>query len=93
MAKIISGTDDRPDHAGRDPRISEIRGGPVEAFGTSGSPGVGPGLATVLVGDDPASRAYVGMKNRAAAEVGIHSRQIDLPGRRSEDELLGWWRG
>jgi methylenetetrahydrofolate dehydrogenase (NADP+) / methenyltetrahydrofolate cyclohydrolase len=48
-----------------------------------------PGLATVLVGDHPASRAYVGMKNRAAAEVGIHSRQIDLPADTSEDELLG----
>jgi methylenetetrahydrofolate dehydrogenase (NADP+) / methenyltetrahydrofolate cyclohydrolase len=52
-----------------------------------------PGLATVLVGDDPASRAYVGMKNRAAAEVGIHSRQIDLPGTITEEELLGWVEG
>jgi methylenetetrahydrofolate dehydrogenase (NADP+) / methenyltetrahydrofolate cyclohydrolase len=52
-----------------------------------------PGLATVLVGDDPASRAYVGMKNRAAKEVGIHSRQIDLPADISEDELLGWVEG
>lgn len=48
-----------------------------------------PGLATVLVGDNPASRAYVGMKNRAAAEVGIYSRQIDLPIDTSEEELLG----
>jgi methylenetetrahydrofolate dehydrogenase (NADP+)/methenyltetrahydrofolate cyclohydrolase len=48
-----------------------------------------PGLATVLVGDNPASRAYVGMKNRAAAEVGILSRQIDLTADTSEDELLG----
>ena len=48
-----------------------------------------PGLATVLVGDDPASRAYVGMKNRAAGEVGIHSRQIDLPADVPEAELLG----
>ncbi len=52
-----------------------------------------PGLATVLVGDDPASRAYVGMKNRAAKEVGIHSRQIDLPADIPEDELLGWVEG
>lgn len=52
-----------------------------------------PGLATVLVGEDPASRAYVGMKNRAAKEVGIHSRQIDLPATISEDELLGWIEG
>jgi methylenetetrahydrofolate dehydrogenase (NADP+)/methenyltetrahydrofolate cyclohydrolase len=53
------------------------------------SKGWTPGLATVLVGQDPASRAYVGMKNRAAAEVGIHSRQIDLPESISESELLG----
>jgi len=52
-----------------------------------------PGLATVLVGDNPASRAYVGMKNRAAAEVGIHSRQIDLESTTSEAELLGWIEG
>ena len=47
-----------------------------------------PGLATVLVGDDPASRLYVGMKNRAAAEAGIHSRQLTLPATAGEDELL-----
>jgi len=35
--------------------------------------GVEPGLATVLVGDDPASRVYVGNKERACAEVGIVS--------------------
>ena len=52
-----------------------------------------PGLATVLVGDDPASRAYVGMKNRAAGEVGIHSRQIDLPADVPEAELLGLVEG
>ncbi|MEX2531445.1 MAG: bifunctional 5,10-methylenetetrahydrofolate dehydrogenase/5,10-methenyltetrahydrofolate cyclohydrolase [Gemmatimonadota bacterium] len=52
-----------------------------------------PGLATVLVGEDPASRAYVGMKNRAAAEVGIRSRQIDLSADVSEDELLGCVEG
>jgi methylenetetrahydrofolate dehydrogenase (NADP+) / methenyltetrahydrofolate cyclohydrolase len=59
------------------------------ASGEGGAPAWVPGLATVLVGDDPASRAYVGMKNRAAAEVGIHSRQIDLPNDVSEEELLG----
>ena len=40
--------------------------------------GLTPGLAVVLVGEDPASQAYVGMKNRDATEVGIHSRQITL---------------
>ena len=52
-----------------------------------------PGLATVLVGDDPPSRTYVGMKGRAAEEAGIRSRQIDLPRETSEDELLGTVEG
>jgi len=50
---------------------------------------VTPGLATVLVGADPASQMYVGMKNKAAAAMGIHSRQITLPADTPEDELLG----
>lgn len=50
--------------------------------------GLVPGLATVLVGEDPASRLYVGMKNKAAAEAGIHSRQVTLPSTTSEAELL-----
>ena len=51
--------------------------------------GVTPGLATVLVGDDPASQMYVGMKNRVAGEMGIHSRQHTLPADTSQSELLG----
>ena len=51
--------------------------------------GVTPGLATVLVGDDPASQMYVGMKNRVAGEMGIHSRQHTLPADTSQEELLG----
>lgn len=48
-----------------------------------------PGLATVLVGEDPASQSYVRMKNTAAKEAGIHSEQITLAADTSEDELLG----
>jgi len=51
--------------------------------------GATPGLATVLVGDDPASQIYVGMKNRVAGEMGIHSRQHTLPADTSQEELLG----
>lgn len=51
--------------------------------------GIVPGLATVLVGEDPASQMYVGMKNKAAAAMGIHSRQITLPADTPQDELLG----
>ena len=48
-----------------------------------------PGLATVLVGEDPASQSYVGMKNKAAKEMGIYSRQITLDADIPEAELLG----
>jgi len=60
-----------------------------ERVGRLKESGVTPGLAVVLVGDDPASKAYVGMKNKAATEAGIHSRQTTLPKETSEDELLG----
>ena len=50
--------------------------------------GIVPGLATVLVGDDPASHVYVGMKNRDAKELGLLSRQITLPASTDEAELL-----
>jgi len=47
-----------------------------------------PGLATVLVGDNPASVSYVSAKNRACAELGMRSFQHTLPESTSEDELL-----
>jgi methylenetetrahydrofolate dehydrogenase (NADP+)/methenyltetrahydrofolate cyclohydrolase len=50
--------------------------------------GIVPGLATVLVGEDPASQSYVEMKNRDAKELGLHSRQITLTADTSEGELL-----
>jgi methylenetetrahydrofolate dehydrogenase (NADP+)/methenyltetrahydrofolate cyclohydrolase len=51
--------------------------------------GVTPGLAVVLVGDDPASRLYVAGKGRKAEEIGFHSVQHDLPPTTGEAELLG----
>ena len=44
-------------------------------------------LATVLVGSDPASQLYVGMKHREANAAGIHSKQIELPENISQEEL------
>ena len=41
--------------------------------------GITPHLAVVIVGDDPASRVYVGAKERACARVGVNSTRIDLP--------------
>lgn len=51
--------------------------------------GLQPGLATILVGEDPASQLYVGMKQKAAGEVGMLSRKIVLPADTPEDELMG----
>jgi methylenetetrahydrofolate dehydrogenase (NADP+)/methenyltetrahydrofolate cyclohydrolase len=48
----------------------------------------GLGLATVLVGDDPASQIYIGHKHRAATEAGIRAQDIRLPATTSEEELL-----
>jgi methylenetetrahydrofolate dehydrogenase (NADP+)/methenyltetrahydrofolate cyclohydrolase len=50
--------------------------------------GVKPGLAVVLVGDDPASRAYVRSKDRKAAELGLHSVKHELPATATQGELL-----
>jgi methylenetetrahydrofolate dehydrogenase (NADP+)/methenyltetrahydrofolate cyclohydrolase len=46
------------------------------------------GLATVLVGDDPASDVYIRMKHKATLEVGIEARDLRLPAETSEEELL-----
>lgn len=50
--------------------------------------GVTPGLAVVLVGDDPASQVYVSMKEKACRDVGIFSDEYKLPAETSEAELL-----
>lgn len=49
--------------------------------------GHNPGLAVVLVGDDPASRAYVGSKERKCQELGMHSVKIEKPADISQDKL------
>jgi len=46
------------------------------------------GLATVLVGDDPASHVYINSKHKAATEAGIDARDIRLPEDTSEEEVL-----
>jgi methylenetetrahydrofolate dehydrogenase (NADP+) / methenyltetrahydrofolate cyclohydrolase len=54
------------------------------------SDGLVPELDVILVGDDPASRAYVRTKERMAREVGISARLIELPLRTTTAELLAW---
>jgi methylenetetrahydrofolate dehydrogenase (NADP+)/methenyltetrahydrofolate cyclohydrolase len=49
--------------------------------------GVGVGLGTVLVGDDPGSHAYVSMKHRDCAEVGIESIRRDLPADATQQDV------
>jgi len=49
--------------------------------------GVVPGLGTLLVGDDPGSHAYVKMKHRDCAEVGIASIRVDLPADASAEQV------
>ena len=46
------------------------------------------GLATVLVGDDPASDTYIRLKHKAAGEVGINARDIRLASQTTDEELL-----
>jgi methylenetetrahydrofolate dehydrogenase (NADP+)/methenyltetrahydrofolate cyclohydrolase len=52
------------------------------------SKGVVPGLAVVLVGEDPASKVYVGSKVRTCGELGFHSLKIELAAEATQEELL-----
>ena len=59
--------------------------------------GVTPGLAVVIVGDDPASRTYVNNKKKACAQTGIYSEEYALPATTTQEELMElieklWWR-
>lgn len=47
-----------------------------------------PGLATVLVGEDPASQVYLGQKERTSKDLGVYSERYDLPSKTTQQELL-----
>ena len=64
---------------------SELRG----EIDTLKSQGITPGLAVVLVGDDPASRAYVRSKDKVCRELGLHSVKLELPAETTQVDLLG----
>ncbi len=49
--------------------------------------GLQPGIAVVIVGDDPASRIYVNNKKKACSEVGIYSEEYALPASTTQEEL------
>jgi methylenetetrahydrofolate dehydrogenase (NADP+)/methenyltetrahydrofolate cyclohydrolase len=63
---------------------AEIRGGVAREVEELGHVG----LATVLVGDDPASHVYISLKHKAATEAGIDARDVRLPEDASEGEVL-----
>ena len=67
---------------------AEVRAEVAQACAELSKQGVTPGLATVLVGDDPPSHVYVRAKRKACAEVGIKSWDHDLPAETSQAELL-----
>ena len=50
--------------------------------------GINPGLAVIIVGDDPASRVYVNNKKKACEDLGIYSEEYAMPGETTEEELL-----
>ena len=78
-AKVINGTE----------MAKEIRAEAAEGVAEMRTKhGIAPGLAVMLVGDDPASAVYVRNKDRAATEAGMVSESIQLPSTSTQDEVL-----
>jgi len=67
---------------------AEIREELKQRIAALGKAGIRPGLAVVLVGEDPASQVYVGMKEKSCAELGIYSNPHHLPAETTQAELL-----
>jgi methylenetetrahydrofolate dehydrogenase (NADP+)/methenyltetrahydrofolate cyclohydrolase len=77
-ARLIDGSEiARTMRAELEPQIAQLK-----------ARGVTPGLAVVLVGENPASEVYVRMKGKACEEAGMHSETIKLPASTSEAELI-----
>ncbi len=67
---------------------AQIRAGLVAEIEELKAQGKTPGLAVVLVGEDPASQVYVGSKVRACEELGLYSQKWELPADTSQEELV-----
>ena len=67
--------------------LAEIKRELTERVRDLGARGLIPGLGTILVGDDPASRWYVGAKHRDCAEIGVASIRRDLPATATQAEV------
>ena len=78
MATLING------RAVAEKIYAELRGEIAELK----SQGATPGLAVVLVGDNPASRAYVRAKDKMCRDLGLHSVKLELPAATTQEELL-----
>ena len=78
MAKILSGKE----------VSARIKGELAEEVSALKQEGIFPGLAVVIVGDDPASRVYVNSKKKACEELGIYSEEYALPGTAEPQELF-----
>ncbi len=78
MAKILSGKE----------VSARIKSKLTEEVSALKQKGIFPGLAVVIVGDDPASRVYVNSKKKACEELGIYSEEYALPGTAEPQELF-----
>ena len=67
---------------------AKVRGEVAEETARLKEKGIVPGLAVIIVGNDPASRVYVNNKKKACAQVGIYSEEFALPEDTTQDELL-----
>ena len=78
MAQIINGKE----------ISAKVRGDIAKKVSELKTKGITPGLAVVIVGEDPASKVYVRNKHRACEETGIYSEVHELPEATSESELI-----
>ena len=67
---------------------AQVREGLLAEIAALKEQGHTPGLAVVLVGNDPASQVYVGSKVKACAELGLYSQKWELPADTSQEELV-----
>ena len=67
---------------------AETRAEIAEAVAAQKAAGVTPGLAVIIVGENPASQVYVRNKHKACGEVGMYSEVIEMPGNTTQETLL-----
>jgi methylenetetrahydrofolate dehydrogenase (NADP+)/methenyltetrahydrofolate cyclohydrolase len=67
---------------------AQVRADVAERVKALQARGIQPGLAAVLVGDDPASHIYVGSKQKACEEVGMYSEKVEMPASSTQDEVI-----